>query len=110
MTQDNGQIRLGALEGGPAGGLAQGMFGPRAAEYAISQVHVSDASLRELRQLATKPDGEPYPWVVDLGTGAGFTAFAMSEISQRVVATDVTRPMLEQTRRLGRERGLPTCN
>ena len=43
---------------------------------------------------------------MDLGTGAGFTAFAMSEISQRVVATDITRPMLEQTRRLGRERGL----
>ena len=98
MTQDAGETRQG--------GRAQGMFGPQAAEYAVSRVHVSDASLQELRRLASNPDGDPYPWVVDLGTGAGFTAFAMTEISQRVVATDVTLPMLEQTRRLGRDRGL----
>jgi ubiquinone/menaquinone biosynthesis C-methylase UbiE len=79
------------------------MFGAQAPVYATSQVHVHDASLDALRRLA---GAGPYRWAVDLGTGAGFTAFAMSPCAQRVLATDLTRPMLEQARRLGRERQL----
>ena len=48
----------------------------------------------------------PYRWTVDIGTGAGFTAFAMAEVSERVVASDITQPMLRQTKRIGGERGL----
>jgi SAM-dependent methyltransferase len=39
-------------------------------------------------------------------TGAGFTAFAVAGVSDRVVASDVTEPMLRQTQRLGQERGI----
>lgn len=85
------------------GTLAQQMFGSQAPVYATSQVHVSDASLEALIRLAAPG---PYAWTVDLGTGAGFTAFAMTQYSLRVVASDLTRPMLQETRRIGRERQL----
>ena len=87
-------------------GNAQRMFGPQAGVYATSQVHVRDDSLDVLQKLAARSDDKAYGWAADLGTGAGFTAFAMTQLSDRVVATDPTRPMLEQTRRLGQERGL----
>jgi SAM-dependent methyltransferase len=79
------------------------MFGPRAPVYATSQVHVSDDSLELVKRLTA---AGTYRWTVDLGTGAGFTAFAMMEFSQRVLATDPTLPMLQQARRLGQERQL----
>jgi ubiquinone/menaquinone biosynthesis C-methylase UbiE len=85
------------------GTLAQQMFGSQAPVYATSQVHVSDASLEAIIRLAAPG---PYAWTVDLGTGAGFTAFAMAQSSLRVVASDLTRPMLQETRRIGRERQL----
>lgn len=87
-------------------GSAQRMFGPQAGIYATSQVHVRDDSLDILQRMAAGLDSSANRWAADLGTGAGFTAFAMAEFSHRVVATDPTQPMLEQTRRLGRERGV----
>ena len=87
-------------------GSAQRMFGPQAGVYAASQVHVRDDSLEVLQRLAAQPDSKPYGWAADQGTGAGFTAFAMTQCSDRVVATDPTSPMLEQARHLGNERGL----
>ena len=83
------------------GTLSQQMFGAQAPVYATSQVHVSDDSLESVIRLAGP---ENYGWAVDLGTGAGFTAFAMAQFSHRVVASDLTRPMLQQTRQLGQER------
>ena len=83
--------------------LSQQMFGSQAPAFAASRVHISDDSLHGIERLASTG---PYGWTVDLGTGAGFTAFAMTGRSQRVVASDITRPMLEQTRRIGRERDL----
>lgn len=85
------------------GTLAQQMFGSQAPVYATSQVHVSDDSLAAIVRLAALG---PYAWTVDLGTGAGFTAFAMTPCSHRVVASDLTRPMLMETRRIGQERQL----
>jgi ubiquinone/menaquinone biosynthesis C-methylase UbiE len=87
----------------PRGTLAQQMFGTQAPVYATSRVHVNDDSLELVRRLAA-PAG--YGWAMDLGTGAGFTAFAMTELSQRVLASDPTLPMLHQARRMGQERGL----
>ncbi len=105
-----------------AGTLAQQMFGPQAGVYAQSKVHISDDSLESVQKLTdpalrqaqddgkqAQGDGEgatPYRWTVDIGTGAGFTAFAMAEVSERVVASDITQPMLQQTRRISGERGL----
>ena len=83
---------------------AQRMFGAQAPVYAESKVHIRDDSLDAVQRLAA--EAAPCRWTVDLGTGAGFTAFAMAEVSSRVVASDITRPMLQQARRLGRERGL----
>ena len=100
----------------PSGGtLAQQMFGPQAGVYAASKVHISDDSLESVQKL-TRPslrqaqgDGTgaaPYRWAVDIGTGAGFTAFAMAELSENVVASDITQPMLRQAKRISGERGL----
>ena len=83
--------------------LSQQMFGSQAAEYAVSSVHVSDDRLDGIARLASTG---PYGWTVDIGTGAGFTAFTVADRSHRVVASDVTAPMLEQVRRLSGERGL----
>ena len=47
-----------------------------------------------------------YGWSVNLGIGAGFTAFAVAGVSDRVIASDVTEPMLRQAQRLGQERGI----
>ena len=92
------------------GTAAQRMFGPSAGVYAESKVHIRDDSLDTVQRL-TGPDfiegTTPYRWTVDIGTGAGFTAFAMAEVSNRVMASDITRPMLQQARRISGERGLP---
>ena len=85
------------------GTLSQQMFGAQAPVYATSQVHVNDDSLESVIRLAGQ---ENYGWAVDLGTGAGFTAFAMTQFCHRVVASDLTRPMLQQARQLGQERQL----
>ena len=85
------------------GTLAQQMFGSQAPAFAASRVHISDDSLEGIARLASTG---PYGWTVDLGTGAGFTAFAMSGRTHRVVASDLTRPMLQQARRIGQERSL----
>ena len=90
--------------------LAQQMFGPQANVYAASKVHISDDSLESVQKL-TGPEFRrgttPYRWAVDIGTGAGFTAFAIAEVSDRVVASDITQPMLRQVQRISGERGLP---
>ena len=91
----------------PQGSAPQRMFGAQAAAYATSQVHVSDDRLTAVRRLAVEwaaGNGGNGGWVIDLGTGAGFTAFAVADCCRQVLASDITRPMLEQTRRLGRER------
>ena len=114
MTQNSEQ---------PGGTLAQQMFGPQAGVYAQSKVHISDDSLESVQKLTSpalrqaQGDGSQaqgvgegsalYRWAVDIGTGAGFTAFAMAEVSEWVVATDITQPMLRQTKRISGERGLP---
>ena len=90
MTQPN--------EGGRA---AQRMFGAQAAQYAQSQVHRSDHRLDLVQRLAPAAGSE---WAIDLGTGAGFTAFAVAPYAKRVVASDLTLPMLRETRRIGQER------
>ena len=96
MTQDSNQQLA-----------AQQVFGPQAAVYATSKVHVRDDSLESVeRMLGAGGGANRYGWAVDLGTGAGFTAFAVAGVSDRVIASDVTEPMLREAQRLGRERGI----
>lgn len=88
----------------PGGSSAQRMFGSQASRYASSQVHISDNRLTTLqRMVAESPAAR---WVIDLGAGTGFTAFAVAEYAAAVVASDVTREMLLETRRIGSERQL----
>ena len=83
---------------------AQQMFGSQASFYATSQVHISDNRLTTLqRMIAEQPVAK---WAVDLGTGAGFTAFAAAEHTGQVVASDITREMLLETRRISEDRQL----
>ncbi len=83
---------------------AQRMFGAQAPLYAASQVHISDSRLTVLQQLMAEI---PTPrWALDLGAGAGFTAFSAAKYASRVLASDITRPMLQETRRIGQERQL----
>ena len=83
---------------------AQRMFGAQAPLYAVSKVHIRDDSLDKIQRLAAV--SAPYRWAMDIGTGAGFTAFAMAGLSERVLASDITSPMLQQAKRLGSDRGL----
>ena len=102
MTLDN-QDKQNDGKGLPA----QQVFGPQAAVYATSKVHIRDDSLESVERMVGAGGGaNRYGWAIDLGTGAGFTAFAVAGVADRVVASDVTEPMLRQAQRLGRERGI----
>lgn len=95
----------------PRESAAQRVFGPQAGVYASSPVHVEDPSLDAMREMAARTSvaaasGPAFGWAMDLGTGAGFTAFAMAEFSRRVLAVDPTLGMLQQARRIAEERHL----
>ncbi len=90
----------------PQGARAQGMFGPRAGAYATSRMHMYDDRLDIMQRLAANASTGARTWAMDLGSGAGFTAFVMAAGFDQVVASDITGPMLVETRRIGRERGL----
>jgi len=96
----NGNLASGQL-------ASQQVFGPQAAVYATSKMHIRDDSLESVERMVGAAGGvNRYGWTVDLGTGAGFTAFAVAGVSNRVIASDVTEPMLRQAQHLGQERGI----
>ncbi len=77
-------------------------FGRQAERYAGSRPHAKGDSLELMVEWA---EPRPSDLVLDVATGAGFTAFAFAERARRVVATDLTANMLSQARRLASERG-----
>ena len=82
--------------------LVQQQFGANAAAYLTSTVHAKGASLARLVELV-KPAKS---WVaLDVATGAGHTAAAFAPHVARVVASDLTPQMLEQTKKLAAEKG-----
>jgi ubiquinone/menaquinone biosynthesis C-methylase UbiE len=81
----------------------QRQFGRQAQHYAESSVHAQGDTLQTIVDLASPQRGES---ALDVGTGAGFTAFSLAQAKTLVVATDITREMLETARRLAGERGL----
>src|SRR6266508_1328384 len=81
----------------------QRQFGPVAAHYATSAVHVAGPDLDAMLAAAT-PCGDER--LLDAGCGAGHTALAFAPRVAEVVAVDLTEAMLAQARRLAAERGL----
>lgn len=82
---------------------AREQFGRQARFYAESDAHRAGEGLDALVGYAALGH---YGTAVDVGTGAGFTAFAVSPYAERVVATDIAPGMLAQTRRQAGERGI----
>ena len=75
----------------------QDRFGRTSDAYATSHFHAQGESLGLLREL-TSPQSD---WrVLDVATGAGHTALTFAPVVSRVVATDITQPMLEKTAEL----------
>ncbi len=68
-------------------------FSPVAANYATSLGHNNPNALSELVKLA---EVKPTHRVLDVGTGAGNTAFAFAPLVKSVVALDLTQAMLDQ--------------
>ncbi len=74
----------------------QASFGPNAAHYTTSPGHADrEALARIVARLAPRSTDT----VLDIGTGAGHTALAFAPTVARVVAFDLTRPMLGEVRR-----------
>lgn len=80
----------------------QEQFGPSATEYVRSAGHAGGDDLEQL--LAWGRARRPAR-VLDVATGGGHTALAFTAISRRVVAFDVTEPMLGAAREFIRGRG-----
>ena len=79
---------------------AQAQFDRQAASYSVSSAHSGGEGLSLMKQYAAL--GE-YDTIVDIATGAGFTALALAPYARRIVATDIAAGMLAQTRRLAAE-------
>ncbi|HEU4760152.1 MAG TPA: methyltransferase domain-containing protein [Dehalococcoidia bacterium] len=80
----------------------QAQFGRQARHYAQSTLHRRGETLDTILELATVQRDER---VLDVGTGAGFTAFALAPLAGRVLATDPTPEMLAEARRLAAQAG-----
>ena len=87
MPPDGADPRLAAVR----------QFGRQAHRYAVSRIHSQGESLRLVAEMAAPQAGE---LALDVGTGAGFTAFALAEASAVTVATDIAPGMLAQARGL----------
>src|SRR5512138_2454805 len=78
-------------------------FGPVAANYATSAVHVAGPDLTAMLAAAgARPDQR----ALDAGCGAGHTALAFAPQLAQVIALDLTEAMLAQGRKLARDRGI----
>lgn len=78
-------------------------FGPVAAAYATSSVHVGGADLDAMLAAASLRGDEA---VLDVAAGAGHTALAFAPRVASVVAVDLTETMLATGRRLAEENGI----
>jgi len=83
--------------------LVQKKFGEAAADYAASPVHAAGPSLARLAKLIAP---EPTWRHLDIGTGAGHTAFLFADRVAKVTASDITPEMLAEVRKAAKARGL----
>jgi ubiquinone/menaquinone biosynthesis C-methylase UbiE/3-hydroxymyristoyl/3-hydroxydecanoyl-(acyl carrier protein) dehydratase len=89
--------------GDPRKDRVKAQFGAAAADYATSDIHARGESLRVLVE-GVRP--QPHWEALDVATGAGHCALAFAPRVRRVVALDLTGPMLETTARIAAERRL----
>ena len=82
---------------------SQEQFGRQARYYVDSVVHREGESLQVVEEFAA---GRRYRRAIDVGTGVGFTAFAVAPLADDMVATDVTPAMLAEARQIAATRGL----
>jgi len=82
----------------------QERFGAVAPRYASSWPHATGPDLDALIDAAQLAGGEV---ALDVGCGAGHTAFALAGVAARVVALDLTQAMLDETRAGASQRELP---
>ncbi len=81
----------------------QAQFSASAEAYATSEIHAKGLSLGRMLEL-TRPQPE---WrMLDVATGAGHTAITFAPYVRQVIAGDITRRMLELTRKMAWERAL----
>jgi SAM-dependent methyltransferase len=80
----------------------QTVFGQAAGDYVASAGHAGGP---DLEQMVAWGRARHPGAVLDIATGGGHTALAFSALARRVVAFDVTEPMLEAARQFVRERG-----
>lgn len=78
-------------------------FSRHAADYAASTSHAGGDDLRLLVQLLKLRGDES---VLDVATGTGFTAMAISQFAREVRAVDITTEMISEARRLAGEKGI----
>ncbi len=81
----------------------QAQFGGSAERYVTSTTH---ASGDDLAQLADWAEGGPGRDALDVATGGGHTALALSPHYRRIVASDLTDPMLASAERFIRSQGV----
>jgi ubiquinone/menaquinone biosynthesis C-methylase UbiE len=81
----------------------QSQFGAAAAAYGASLVHADASALQRVVELA---ETHPKDSALDIATGAGHTALALAPHVARVIAYDLTREMILETRRNASARGL----
>ncbi|MCL0044485.1 class I SAM-dependent methyltransferase [Dehalococcoidia bacterium] len=90
-------------ENTPRVNTAKEHFARQASLYAESDVHRAGESLKVIMEYGALGQ---YEVAIDIGTGAGFTAFSIASYSTHVLATDIAPGMLTQVRRLASERNI----
>ncbi len=83
--------------------LVQEQFGASATAYATSEIHAKGASLGRLVELV-QPKEEWH--ALDIATGPGHTAFKFAPMVEKIIAVDVTNPMLTTAAELSLERNV----
>jgi SAM-dependent methyltransferase len=81
----------------------QQQFGPVAEQYAAFNYHAAGPDLAPMLEAGQMSGHER---VLDIGSGPGHTALLFATKAREVVASDPTKAMLDQGRRLAAERGL----
>ena len=83
--------------------LSQQQFSAQALSYSQSHVFNAGADLDAIIEMAR---GVQANTAVDIGSGAGFTAFAISPFASTVLSTDLALPMLQHATENAESRGL----